>query len=302
LRDEEPQPIAATDGLWCLYVPFSAPKLTFTDPLAETVSGYAATFTRVNSEYGRIVVEGLPSPEETERVFAALKRGVVAASVELSTGIRVVDGLAILYDDNDPLPQQRDQPFACPQGRNLARLVISIGPTRFNMPKILDKLRASLHVGFYQAGFEEALADPRTTLACQLFIDGHFEATSEARFLSLMGVLEVLKDKDSVSEAALQLVDQWISESAQLVEVEAKSFSGTLRHMKEISINRGIQSRVGRHLGPDKALVAKRLYGIRSKLVHDGLRPDDLEDIVRKTESLVRELLVSILTAASASE
>ena len=299
MRGEEPQPLAATDGLWSLYVPFSAPKLNFTDPLLESVSGYPAKFAQVSPEYGRIAVESLPSAEEAERVFAALKRGVVAASVELSTGVRVVDQLAILYDDNDPLPQEQDQPFACLQGRSLARLTISIGPIRFIMPKILEKLHASLDVGFHRTSFAEALADPRTTLACQLFIDSHFEATSEARFLSLMGVLEVLKDKDPVSGAAIRLVDQWISDSTQLSKVEADSFHGTLRFMKTISINRGIQSRVERHLDSEKACAAKDLYNIRSKLVHNGLRPDDLEGVVRSAESLVREVLISVLTSAS---
>jgi hypothetical protein len=145
------------------------------------------------------------------------------------------------------------QPFTCRQDRSLARIHIISGEVSFQIPKILDTLRQSLAAGFGHPGMEKALTSPRIALACQLFVDAHFEASHEARLLSLMGVLEVLKDQKASSEDAQSLVDKWIQESAQLDIVEAHSFRGTLQHLKSISISRGISSVVGRHLGPDRA-------------------------------------------------
>jgi len=220
----------------------------------------------------------------------------VAASLNLSTGIRIKEDLVVVRQD-DPLPVDKEQPFTCRQGTNLARIFIIEGEARFQIPKILDTLRQSLEVGFHHPGVKEALKHPRTALASQLFIDSQFEASDEARLLSLMGVLEVLKDQGASSAAAQLLVDKWIQESAQLDEVESNSFRSTLKFMKSISIGRGIRGVVEHHLGPERARETQKLYDLRSTLVHEGKRPDDLADAVRRTESIARDLLSKVLTA-----
>jgi hypothetical protein len=296
LAEPEPAP-AADDSRWHLYVPYAAPELQFTDPLVETVSGYEISIARTGPRYGVIAVKDLPSAEVAQDVFNALTRGVVAASLNLSTGIRIKDELTVLHQDDNPLPNDEDQPFACRQGRSLARIFIIAGEASCQIPKILDTLRQSLKVGFGHLGVEKSLRNPRTMLACRLFIDSHFEASDEARLLSLMGVLEVLKEQDAASAHAQRLVEKWIEESAQLEPAEAQSFDGSLNHMKSISIGRGIRGVVERHLGPDRARKAQKLYNVRSSLVHDGKRPDNLGDAVLQTESIARDLLISILTS-----
>jgi hypothetical protein len=289
-----PGATAATDGRWHLHVPYAAPKLKFREPLAEMISGYEITFKQSGDRCGVIAVEDLASVEEAHTVFAALKRGAVAASLNLSTGIRISNTLVVIEDD-DAFPDEEDQPFTFRQGRSLARVVIVVGDVSFQIPKILEKLRQGLKAGFGHAGVEQALVEPRTILACRLFIDSHFEDSDEARLLSLMGVLEVLKDRAACSAGAQELVDRWVLESTQLDEPEASSFRGSLKFMKSISIGRGISSVVERHLGPDRAREARKLYGIRSTLVHDGIRPDNLGSAVTQAESIARDLLVSIL-------
>lgn len=289
-----PEPTALVDNRWDLHVPYAAPTLAFTDPFVETVSGYKISIRQSGPGRGRIAVNGLTSAEDAQEVFDALRRGVVTASLNLSTGIRVKGELAVVRQD-DPLPKDRDQPFTCRQGRNLASIFIIAGEASFQIPKILDTLRQSLEVGFRHPGVEEALKRPRIALACQLFIDSHFEASDEARLLSLMSVLEVLKDQDASSAAAQQLVEKWIQEAAQLDEVESSSFRGTLKFMKSISIGRGIRGVVERHLGLERAREAQKLYGLRSTLLHEGKRPDDLTHAVRRTQSIARDLLARVL-------
>jgi hypothetical protein len=100
-----------------------------------------------------------------------------------------------------------------------------------------------------------------------------------------------------VSTEAQGLIDQWMAQASELGSVETDSLRTQLRFMKSISIGRGIRAVVGRHLGSDRAREAQRLYGVRSKLVHDGKRPDDLAGEVRALEKIARDLLVSLLTA-----
>jgi hypothetical protein len=86
---QEAEPTAVTDNHWYLYVPYAAPNLKITDPLVETVSGHEISIERTGSRYGGIAVKNLASEEDAKSVFAALKRGALAASLNLSTGIRV---------------------------------------------------------------------------------------------------------------------------------------------------------------------------------------------------------------------
>jgi hypothetical protein len=117
-------------------------------------------------------------------------RSAVVASLNLLTGIRVKGDLVVLPDD-EPFPGDEAQPFACSQARSLARVHLRFGRPIFQVPKIMDALWNGFNAGFHHAGLEQALTDPRLLLACRLFIDSHFEASDEARLVSLIGVLEV---------------------------------------------------------------------------------------------------------------
>lgn len=177
-------------------------------------------------------------------------------------------------------------------------MFMTVGDPTFQTARISDKLWRSLAVGFQHLGVEQALMDPQIALACQLFIDSQFEASDEARLLSSMGVLEVLKDRGDASPALQELVGSWLEEAARLDEPERSSARSTLNFMKYISISRGIRGVVERHLGHEKARDAGRLYGIRSKLVHEGERPADLARAARQAENIARDLLAKVLLAA----
>jgi hypothetical protein len=91
-------------------------------------------------------------------------------------------------------------------------------------------------------------------------------------------LLEVLKDKDSSSDAATALIDRWRQETSILTHEEADSIRSRLAYLKSISISRGIGSVVKRHLGQDRVKEARDLYAARSSLVHYGIRPTDSVD------------------------
>jgi hypothetical protein len=251
--------------------------------------------------YGHLIVEELDTLEQARSQFETLKRGMLAASLNVGCGIRVNDDLRVIDDDATALPSERDQPFVCRQERNQARLMISLGEPIFQLQRVLSDVIQGLEVGISSSFAVEALCDKLVALACKLYADSFFERSSEARFITLIGALEVLKDKDSVSTETEQLVEGWLRDVklSKIPEPELKSLRGQLNRMKQLSIGRGIGGVVGRHLGDDRAREVQILYGIRSTLVHEGKPPDDLEGCLGRTQLVVRELLIRILWSGS---
>ncbi|GAA3795276.1 hypothetical protein GCM10022226_13300 [Sphaerisporangium flaviroseum] len=159
----------------------------------------------------------------------------------------------------------------------------------------LPKLMQGIQLGATSKAVAQALSDQRIALACTLYIDSFFETSYEAQFITLIGVLEVLKERGPVSPDAMQLIDGWLEEIRHLEVGEAQSFRGRLNFLKQISLGAGIRRTVTRYLGSDRAREVQELYNIRSKLVHEGERPLELRDNLRQAEIIVRELLAKIL-------
>jgi hypothetical protein len=165
-----------------------------------------------------------------------------------------------------PLGLMNEVPLIFQEGRDLSGLAIIPGVVQIQFEKVLPKLLASLEFGLTSGPAHTIMTDRYVKLATELYVDSHFEVSNSARFIGLIGVLEVLKDKNPASDSARRLVDGWIREATTTLEDdESKSVLGSLRRLKDISISQGIASVVERHLGHECAKEAKELYGLRSK-------------------------------------
>ena len=283
-----------------IQVPFvSAPELCFTEELAKTVAGSTVFIRPGTAPYSRLVVEELATIDQARDQFLTLKRAMLAASLNVGCGIYIKNNLIVFDDDRAQLPSEPDQPFVCRQERNLAHLIITVGEPQFQLPHALPKLIESIEIAMTSKFAVEAICDQSVALACDLYTSSFYEKTFASRFISLIGVLEVLKDQDRVSPEAIRLIDAWLDTLDQLESAEATSLRDQLEFMKLISISRGISSVVTRHLGPDRTREVRKLYKIRSKLIHTGEHPDNLRDSLELTEIIVRELLIKILLAGS---
>lgn len=142
--------------------------------------------------------------------------------------------------------------------------------------------------------------DKRFELALNLYVGSYFEISNSARFLGLISVLEVLKDKRPSSQATQELVSKWKAEAKRALDAgEVDSVCSRLGWIKSISIGAGVSSLVRRHLGADRAREASVLYGMRSDLVHEGKSLADAPGTVRQAEGLIRDLLVRIIRSGS---
>ena len=280
---------------WLLMIPFiTAPGFPLKGSHVVTLGGLQAEVRPASFNYTKITIDGIESARAAYDLFEAMRVGLLVASLNLDLGIRVPSN-ALTLDFDSPMPNQPEVPLIYPKGKNLSRLIAHIGVVENNPDKVLPKLLESVETGLSLESARRAISDDRVRLAVELYIDSYFETSDSARFIGFVGVLEVLKDKAPSSDAAKVLIDKWRSEALILADEEANSIQSSLAFLKFISISRGIASLVKRHLGEDRAKEARNLYTARSNLVHDGIRPADSADTVRRTQRIVRELLAHIL-------
>ena len=193
----------ALEGPWMIQVPFvSAPELCFTEELAKTVAGSTVFIRPGTAPYSRLVVEELATIDQARDQFLTLKRAMLAASLNVGCGIYIKNNLIVFDDDRAQLPSEPDQPFVCRQERNLAHLIITVGEPQFQLPHALPKLIESIEIAMTSKFAVEAICDQSVVLACDLYTSSFYEKTFASRLISLIGVLEVLKDQDWVSPEA----------------------------------------------------------------------------------------------------
>jgi hypothetical protein len=284
---------------WVLQIPFiTAPGFTLAEGSATTFGGLQAELLPAGADHTRIVVSGIETESAARALFESLRTGLLVGSLNISWGVRVRNEVRTLNLDS-PLPDEVDMPLIYPEGKDLSRLLIRSGVVQTQFDKVLPRLLASLEFGLTSARARQAMTDDRVSLAFELYVDSYFEISDWARFLGLVGVLEVLKDKDTASDGAQSLITKWSQEANTLDYDEAVSMQGSLRYLRLTSISRGIGSVVGRHLGQDRVKEAQELYMARSKLIHDGIRSADSAGTVRRARQIVMDLLAHILVAGS---
>ena len=290
-----------------LQVPFiTAEAFKLSEERNATFSGYDATFRPGPFDYTTMTIGGLESEQAARDLFQTIRAGFFAASLMISWGVRSRDEVKIipegssLYEVLGPsLVDNTDMPLIYQEGQDLRRVRGKL-ERGINIDKVWPKFVEALKVAATSQFATGALADPRVKLAFELYVDSHFELSDSARFLEVVGVLEVLKDKSAVSEAALELIKKWREDVAKLEDDdEAKSIRGSLDHLMSMSISRGISSVVKRHLDPDRAREAAELYGMRSDLVHYGKRLADPWNDIKRARQLVVDLLAHILMSGS---
>jgi Apea-like HEPN len=279
---------------WILCVPFIGSVITFEQECVETLGDTQIKISPNVKGYKNLFIAGFESSDQARDQFEAVRTGLLAASLTTGMGIRIKDEVVQLADGAPP--PDVDMPFIFKEGHDLRQLVIIPGKVQVQMAKFMPRFRQGLEFGLTSPSALTAMVNDRVRLAFEIYTDSFFETSDSARFLSLVGVLEVLKDQQAVSDDARSLVERWIEETSVLLPPEAKSFRSRLVWLREISIAQGIASVVTRHLGAERGKEAKNLYGKRSKLVHDGKRLiDSTSSVRRQAEQLIMDLLADIL-------
>ena len=144
--------------------------------------------------------------------------------------------------------------------------------------------------------------DRKERISISLFNSSFFSPNADGRLLSLVMAIEVLIDPQPKSQDAMELVQSFIdaAKSSTLVSAEKNSLAGSLRWLKDESIQQAgknlVTARLGEriYMGKPAKKFFTDVYNLRSRLVH-GTDPfpsfDDVASIVGDVEVFVSDLL-----------
>jgi hypothetical protein len=267
------------ESKWVLQVPFiSEPGFTLDAEREAAFTGFNAKFRPSSFGYTNLIIGDLDSELAARTLFEDVRRGLLAASLTIDWGLRVRDEV-LTIGGSIPLPNEVDIPMIYQDTQNLRRLVGKATVIGTQIDRVWPRFIDSINIGITTESAAQALINDRVKLAFELHAESYFEQSESARFIGLIGVFEVLKDRNSVSGSAQHMIRKWQSEVSSLEHAEAASLKGSLDYLMRISIARGIGSVVNRHLGRDVAKETAALYRMRSQLVHDGKHPSDFTNV-----------------------
>jgi hypothetical protein len=171
------------------------------------------------------------------------------------------------------------------------------GPARAIIGRPLDRFLSALRESLAAA---QRLTD-RELLALEVYSASKFEHSLRARFLTLITVVEILADRRSRSDRALELVASFDEavKGSDLDVNERDQLLGGLRDLRNESIGGACRRLVADRLGSDAAKEFKSWYAARSDLVHAGRTELDLPTTIERVERLVAQLLVTSTRVAT---
>lgn len=142
----------------------------------------------------------------------------------------------------------------------------------------------------------------REKIAFDLYNASFFESTINARFLTLVSVVEALSVVEDMNNEVIELVDHLIARSklAKLEKKNKDSVVNRLGVLKKQSISASTKQLLQKYLGSEEARSFVDIYNIRSSLLHDGVLRCNESEFGKKLNHLnnmVSDLLVKITEA-----
>jgi len=251
---------------------------------------------------------GLGDEEAAHSMLDKLGVALLLAAVDLGFGVSMDLDLQPLHlvdaevAPNSPVSDAQvvgveGRPAIYPDGSRLG--LLEAIPPSIQMDVSPERFCASL---------EEALDLPLVSalpdqyrLAAEVFAASFFEDSAYAAFLSRVAVLEVLKVQADHPDPVRQLVASWqaqvrdLAGTGQLDEDLANSIHGSMEWLKIQSIRRSIRDLVVATLGPQASDAAVALYDLRSDVVHNGRRADEIPKRLGELTELVRGVLRTLM-------
>jgi len=166
----------------------------------------------------------------------------------------------------------------------------------------------ALEEGLSYTRHNDLLANRKLRLAFEIYASSHFERSSVARFLTLMTALEALTENSLRPQPLVDCIDSFLeqlhSQREYLVALcgqrQFDSFVGGLKSLQGRSIAEKIKSLLETRLGdkPEIEHVArfKSIYGLRSRLLHEGLSDQaEIGNAISTLDILVSAVLRTML-------
>jgi hypothetical protein len=146
--------------------------------------------------------------------------------------------------------------------------------------------------------------DRSVLTSMEFYASARMESTERARFIGLMTALEALSVQRDYGEDVAAVLDRLASElehSPPLAGEDKEQVRGSLasrvRQLRQESVRQAIIRVVKDYVGDrDTIRFIDQAYGVRSKILHEGLRATDLHELTNRVEDVLRQIYSTLLS------
>lgn len=145
---------------------------------------------------------------------------------------------------------------------------------------------------------------PHVLTSMEFYASARMESSERARFIGLMTALEALsvqRDYEDevggvLEELATQLEASPIFAGTDKAALRA-SLLGRLKQLRQESVRQAIKRTVVDYLGDrETARFIDEAYGVRSKILHEGMRAPELYALTHRVEDVMRRIYSAMLS------
>jgi hypothetical protein len=139
----------------------------------------------------------------------------------------------------------------------------------------------------------------KQSLALELYNASHFESSLRARFVTLVAAVECLSARKKQASSVRNFVQGLIKQMKSSLEIpEKEDLVSRLGELKCQSISDSCRNLFTSYFGPEVAEEFGGFYRIRSKILHKGRVPKNINlgSETPKLDKLVSHLLLAIVT------
>ncbi len=296
---------------FALYVPFTVSlgcEISLIDKgIEHNIDGYKVKLEKLTNFYA-ITVGEFDSIYKAHQFFPKLCSSFLWASLKIKAGISYPKLITEINIEDTPTKISKDSNFRMvvdPVGWNELdghydankAVVIPDGKklikTELGDPKVVIGFNAENFVKFISEAIsfespENIVEDEKLQLAISLYSASHYEVSDNAKFITIVNVLEALKNEEEINDTPKQVLesakllikekrDSYRKDSEEWNEVE--NLISRVGNLKKKSIKRSIKEFISDtiienpELG-DKEEISKEIsdiYDLRSDLLHDGI-------------------------------
>ena len=137
-------------------------------------------------------------------------------------------------------------------------------------------------------------------IAFDLYNSSFFETSNNARFLTLISVVETLSEPDKEKQDVIELIDELIThlKESALGKTEKMIVASRLGSLKRKSISASARQLIQKYLNKEEAGIYGNFYTIRSGLLHDGTlrcKENEFREKLSQLNDMVSRLLIEIM-------
>jgi len=259
---------------------------------------------RFAGDYTIRVVKELANPREQanalKRLSVHLEAFPSASEAERAGKLLAVSLLWLAASKRVTLAFEKwtgDFPFAIRDRTQSPGLTVRAeGRVSFNIRP--DELQAIAEEAF-RTGLD---VTPALMASMEFYASARMETTERAKFIGLITALEALSVQcdygDDIGNILAELAKQL--EASPLLAGEANaslrcSLSSRLRQLRQESVRQAIIRTVRQHINDrDTIKFVDEAYGVRSKILHEGMRAPELYALTHRLEDVMRQIYSSL--------